>query len=359
MMSAPTAIEARKLDHIAINLERNVEVSGLTTGFERLQFVNHALPDISLASVRTDSAFLGRPMGAPLLVSSMTGGVRKGWEITRRLAKVAETFGCAIGVGSQRVALEDAGRAKFYTVRDVAPNVLLFANLGAVQLNHGVTVDDGRRLVEMIGADGLFLHLNPLQEALQADGNTNFADLAERITEVCRRLEVPVIVKEVGFGISATVARRLVECGVAAIDVSGAGGTSWSAVEHLRCADARQHEVSRAFLGWGIPTARSLVDVQRAVPEVPLIASGGIRTGLDVAKALALGASVAGIAGPLLRAAAESEERAAEAMQTVIDELRVAMFAAGAQRPSALDRSLLIEIDAPLLADRAVAEACR
>ncbi len=348
-LSVPAPIEARKLDHIAINLERNVEVSGLTTGFERLQFINNALPEIDLSAVQTNLDFLGLPLQAPLLISSMTGGVERGWEITRRLAVAAQAHGCAIAVGSQRAALEDQGRAQFFAIRDLAPSVPIFANLGAVQLNYGYSVDQCRRAVDMVQGDGLFLHLNPLQEALQDGGNTAFGVLARKIEQVCRELEVPVIVKEVGFGITVDVARRLAECGVAAIDVSGAGGTSWSAVEHLRCADEISREVSRAFLGWGVPTARCLVDTRRALPDLPLIASGGMRTGLDAAKAIAIGASVVGIAGPLLRAAAESEDRAVDALRAVIEELRVTMFAVGAAHLGELTSSLLFELDAPLL----------
>lgn len=348
-MSITSPIEARKLDHIAINLERNVEVSGLTTGFERLQFINNPLPEIDLESVQTGLDFLGVSLSAPFLISSMTGGVQRGWEITQRLAVAAQTHGCAIAVGSQRAALEDQGREQFFAIRDLAPTVPIFANLGAVQLNYGYTVDQCRRAVDMVQGDGLFLHLNPLQEALQDGGNTAFGVLSNKIEQVCRWLEVPVIVKEVGFGISVDAARRLADCGVSAIDVSGAGGTSWSAVEHLRCADETSREVSRAFLGWGVPTARCLVDVRHALPELPLIASGGMRTGLDAAKAIAIGASVVGIAGPLLRAAAESEARAVDALGAVVEELCVTMFAVGAAQLRELTSTLLFELDAPLL----------
>ncbi len=295
------------------------------------------------------SNFSGVPSSAPFLVSSMTGGVERGWEITRRLALAAQEFGCAIAVGSQRAALEDRSRERFFAIRDIAPDVPIFANLGAVQLNYGYSVDECRRAIDMVEGDGLFLHLNPLQEALQAGGIRHSVCLARKIENVCRHLDAPVIVKEVGFGITADVARRLVDCGVAAIDVSGAGGTSWSAVEHMRSADVSSREVSRAFLGWGVPTARCLVDVKQALPAFPLIASGGMRTGVDAAKAVALGARLTGIAGPLLRAAAESEEQAVEALRMVIEELRVTMFAVGAGRMSELTSNLLFELDAPLL----------
>jgi isopentenyl-diphosphate delta-isomerase len=344
-----TAIEVRKRDHIDINLQRNVEPHTLRTGLERLQFISNPLPELDLASVSTMTSFLGHRLNAPLLISSMTGGVERGWELTCRLASAAQALGCAIGVGSQRAALEQPSRSRYFSVRSVAPNVFLCANLGAVQLNYGYGADECRRAVEMIEADALILHLNPLQEALQAGGDTDFSGLTRKIEQICRQLDVPVIVKEVGFGISAPAAVQLAECGVAAIDVSGAGGTSWSAVEHLRCDDDRGREVSRAFLRWGIPTARCLIDVRRALPDLPVVASGGMRTGVDAAKAMALGANVAGIAGPLLRAAAVSEETVHAALQAIVTELRIAMFAVGAPGVERLSPELLFHLDAPIL----------
>jgi isopentenyl-diphosphate delta-isomerase len=218
-----------------------------------------------------------------------------------------------------------------------------------VQLNYGFRIDECKRAVEMIEADALILHLNPLQEALQADGDTDFSGLTRKIEQICRQLDLPVIVKEVGFGISAPAAVQLAECGVAAIDVSGAGGTSWSAVEHLRCDDDQGREVSRAFLGWGIPTARCLINVRRALPDLPVLASGGMRTGVEAAKAIALGANMVGIAGPLLRAAAVSEEAAHAALQAIVTELRIAMFAVGVSGVERLHPDLLFELDVPIL----------
>jgi len=207
--------------------------------------------------------------------------------------------------------------------------VLLFANLGAVQLNTGVTVDDCRRAVDLVEADALILHLNPLQEALQAEGDTNWAGLLDRIAAVCRGLPVPVVAKEVGWGISAAVARRLADAGVAAIDVAGAGGTSWSQVEMYRAPTERRRRLCARFADWGIPTARAVVDVREALPDVPLIASGGLRTGLDLAKVLALGADLGGLAGPFLKAANVSAEAVAELAGEVADELRIILFSLG------------------------------
>jgi isopentenyl-diphosphate delta-isomerase len=272
----------------------------------------------------------------------MTGGVARGAEINRRLAAAAQAVGCAMGVGSQRVALENPSRAATFRVRDVAPNILLLANLGAVQLNYGYGPDHCRRAVAMIEANALVLHLNPLQEALQVGGNTNWTGLLDRIASVCAVLEVPVIVKEVGWGISAAVGRRLIEAGVAAIDVGGAGGTSWSEVERHRAPTERLRRVAGAFAAWGIPTADSVVAVRALAPKVPLIASGGLRSGVEAATAIALGADLAGFAAPLLRAAAASETGAHQMLLALVDELRVSMFCCGAGDIARLQQAELI-----------------
>lgn len=332
----------RKADHIRINLEEDVQHHDVTTGLEQYRFAHDALPELDLDAVDLSSTFLGHRLRAPLLVSSMTGGVERGWEIARRLAVAAQQNGIALGVGSQRAAIEDATLARWYQVRDAAPDVLLFANLGAIQLNYGYGAAECRRAVEMIGADALILHLNPMQEALQPEGNRDWSGLLDRIAAVGHDIDVPVVVKEVGFGISGQVARRLADAGVSAIDVSGAGGTSWSAVEHYRAGSDRARRASETFIDWGIPTATCLRMVHGAVPDLPLIASGGLRTGLDAAKAIALGADLAGFAGPMLRAAAESEEAAIELLATIVDELRLAMFGAGAGTIAALGHAELM-----------------
>ncbi|MGI8486830.1 MAG: type 2 isopentenyl-diphosphate Delta-isomerase [Thermomicrobiales bacterium] len=319
-------IEQRKSDHLAINIERDVRAKNITSGFERYTFVHEALPELDLDAIDVRTSFLGHHLEAPLLISSMTGGVERGWEINRRLAHVAQALGCAIGVGSQRAGLEDGSRARYFSVRDVAPDVLLFANLGAVQLNYGYGPDECQRAIEMIDADALILHLNPLQEAIQSDGNRDFSGLLSKISRLCRSLEKPVVVKEIGGGISASVAKDLVEAGVAAIDVAGAGGTSWSKVEGLRATTALGQRLGETFSDWGIPTATSVRMARAGAPLLPLIASGGLLTGVDAAKAVALGASLAGFAGPLLRAAAVSEQEAFDLMSALIEELRLAMF---------------------------------
>jgi isopentenyl-diphosphate delta-isomerase len=327
-MDDPKTTAQRKLDHVRINLEEDVG-STLSNGFERYRFEHEALPELSLADVGLATTFLGRPVGHPLMVSSMTGGARGLGDINLRLAEAAQARGLAMGVGSQRAGLESAESAGSFRVRDVCPDVLLLANLGAIQLNYGYGVEECRRAVDMIRADGLILHLNPLQEALQPEGDTNWSGLLRRIEEVVRHVAVPVLVKEVGWGISAATARRLAEAGVAAIDVAGAGGTSWSEVERHRAPSERRRAVAAAFAGWGIPTAESLQSVRASAPGVEVVASGGLRDGLDVAKALALGAQLAGMAGPLLRAASASTDAVLDVVDTVGETLRVAMFAAG------------------------------
>lgn len=335
----------RKSDHLDINLTRDVGFREVGTGFERLHFAHCALPELDLAEIDLRSSFLGHQVRVPFLISSMTGGMDRGAEINRRLAAVAQATGCAMGVGSQRAAIEDPALAASFMVRDIAPDIMLFANLGAVQLNYGFGVDECQRAVGMIGADALFLHLNPMQEALQPEGNRDFSGLLPKIAAVCAALDVPVVVKEIGCGISATVARQLADAGVAALDASGAGGTSWSAVEHHRAGSELARRVSETFIDWGIPTAASVRFARQGAPNLPLIASGGLRTGLDAARAIALGADLAGFAGPLLRAAVSSADDALTTLELLTEELRIAMFCAGAGNLAALRETQLFEDD--------------
>lgn len=234
-----------------------------------------------------------------------------------------------MGVGSQRVAIEHPEQAATFQVRRVAPDILLFANLGAVQLNYGYGIDQCRQAVDMIQADALILHLNPLQEAVQKGGDTNFKDLSKKIEVICKKLEVPVIAKEVGWGISEGTAKLLADCGVSAIDVAGAGGTSWSQVEMYRAPDEFTRELAATFVGWGIPTAESILNAKKAVPNMTIFASGGIKDGLDIAKCIALGATLGGMAGNFLKAAAVSTDKAVEMMKLTKKQIEVTMFAAG------------------------------
>jgi isopentenyl-diphosphate delta-isomerase len=328
-MPKVTPISKRKADHIRINLVENVR-SGLTTGLERYHFVHQALPELDLEQVNTTLSLFGKKLAAPILISSMTGGTEDAETINMRLAEAAQATGIAMGIGSQRAALEHPELVKTFQVRRVAPDILLFANLGAVQLNYGMDMDECRRAVDMIQADALILHLNPLQEAVQAGGNTNFSGLAKKIEAISKKLEVPVIAKEVGWGISEKAAKMLAEAGVAAIDVAGAGGTSWSQVEMHRADNEYDQHLAATFVGWGIPTVDSILNVKKAAPEITIFASGGLKDGLDIAKCLALGATLGGMAGPLLKAAAISTEQAMELIKLISRQIQVTMFAAGA-----------------------------
>ena len=321
-----TSLHKRKREHLDIALTGDVSPGSISKGFDAYRFVHQALPEIDLSSVDTSTQLFGRVLKAPLLISPMVGGIEEAATINRNLAMAAQDLGLGMGVGSQRCALDDSESVSSYTVRDVAPDILLFANLGAVQLNHGYTVEHCRRAVDMIGADALMLHLNPLQEALQSEGNTDFAGLLKRIEAVCRRLEVPVIVKEIGFGISSEVASRLVAAGVRGIDVAGAGGTSFSRIETTR---EHGQEAEDAFSSWGIPTAESVKMVRTAAPDITLIASGGVRTGVEVAKSIALGADAAGIGAPLLKPASISHSEVVDCIKGIIKDLRISMFCAG------------------------------
>ena len=336
-------IAARKDDHIRINLEEDVR-SDLKTGLEKYQFIHQALPEINLSGVETTLRLFGKELLAPILISSMTGGTTEAGVINLRLAEAAQQLGVAMGLGSQRAALEHPELAGTFQVRRVAPDILLFANLGAIQLNYGCGLDECRRIVDMVQADALYLHLNPLQEALQAGGDTNFAGLGRKIEAIAGHLEVPVIVKEVGWGISEQAARLLSESGVSAIDVAGAGGTSWSQVEMHRAPDEMTRELAATFVGWGIPTVDSILNVKKVAPRMPVFASGGIRDGLDIAKCMALGATLGGMAGNFLKAAAVSTEKAVERIRLTQEQIRVSMFASGSLTLSDLGPEKLLSI---------------
>lgn len=321
----------RKTEHLRISLEENVRFRNLTTGLERYRFVHQALPEINRDDIDLSTTLLGKELSAPLIISSMTGGTEEAETINKNLALAAQIHGLGMGVGSQRAALEEPSLSHTYQVRDVAPDILLLANLGAVQLNYGYGVEHCQRAVEMIEADALILHLNPLQEALQPEGNTDFSGLLAKIEKVCRELSMPVMVKEVGWGISEEVARRLADSGVAAIDVAGAGGTSWSEVEMYRADSETLRRIAAAFADWGIPTAESIQMARRGAPGVTLIASGGIRTGVEAAKAIALGADAVALATPFLQPATVSPEAVGEKVWEILEGLRTAMFCLGAR----------------------------
>ncbi len=337
---AARAIEARKSRHLDICLDDDVR-SHADAGFGGIRLRHEALPEIALEDVDASASLFGRGLAAPLVISSMTGGTQRARAINANLAVAAERAGVALALGSQRAALADPALLSTYRVRDVAPRVCLFANLGAVQFNYGVTLDDARRIVADIAADGLYLHLNPLQEALQPHGDTNFRDLLPRIAELCRTLSVPVIVKSVGSGIAPSTAERLLDAGVAAIDVAGAGGTSWARVEGRRADDAQGEALAETFGGWGYATAAATSALRAALPDATIVASGGVRSGLDVAKALALGANFAGAALPFLEPATRSAQAVGEAIEVLVSGLRIAMFVSGCRRLVDLPGALL------------------
>jgi isopentenyl-diphosphate Delta-isomerase len=340
---------SRKLDHVQIVMGEDVAAKGVSSGFAAYRMPHDAVPELDLAEIDTSTTLLGKPMCAPLLISSMTGGASDVARINLALAEAAQTLGLAMGVGSQRSAIRDQRLAYTYQVRQVAPRIPLLANLGAVQLNYSYGVDECRRAVEMIDADALILHFNVLQEAVQPEGNTNFKGLLGKIELVkielvCRDVGVPVIAKEVGNGIGAQAARRLIDAGVWGIDVAGAGGTSWSEVERFRQVSARGARVAGAFADWGTPTTEAIREVRAAFPAITLIGSGGIRSGVDIAKAIALGADIGATAKPALGPASEGQgaQGVIEGLRAYIDELRIAMFCSGCADLQAL-RALKLE----------------
>ncbi len=329
-MPKVTQTSSRKADHIRINLEEDVS-SGLTSGLERYHFIHQALPELNLEDVDLRLEVFARKLNAPILISSMTGGTEEAGDINRRLAEAAHETGIAMGLGSQRAAIENPALSSSFQVRRYAPDVLLLANLGAVQLNYGYGVEHCQRAVDMIEADALILHLNALQEAVQPEGDTRFEGLLSKIEIVCQALSVPVIVKEVGWGFSKDAARRLEAVGVSAIDVAGAGGTSWTQVEMHRAKNQRQAQLAAAFLDWGIPTAEAINNIRTAAPSLKIFASGGLRNGIDIAKCIALGASLGGMASPFLKAANYSVDETIDTIRLIQRQIQVAMFACGAE----------------------------
>jgi isopentenyl-diphosphate Delta-isomerase len=321
--------QARKADHIRICLEEDVEFNLKSNGFEKYDFTHCCLPELDYSDIDISTVFLGKELEAPLLISSMTGGTQQAGMINQRLAEVAQYYKIAMGVGSQRVALEKPHVANTFAVRKYAPDVLLFANVGAVQLNYGYGLEQCQRIIDILEADALILHINPLQECIQPRGDKNFRGLFDKIAQLCKSLPVPVIAKEVGNGISPMIAKRLIEIGVKAIDVAGAGGTSWAKVESERAENSLQRRLGQTFANWGIPTADCIVGIRSEILDVPLIASGGLRHGLDVAKAIALGSDITGLAMPFLRAAVDSEQAIQDLADILIAEIKTVLFCTG------------------------------
>ncbi len=317
----------RKMEHIRI-IQNDPESDRNKHYFDRIRLTHRALPETSLDAVDPSTIFLGYQLSFPMIISSMTGGKHELTKtINENLALAAQTTGVAMAVGSQRVMFRHSEAEDSFRLRDCAPDVPLCGNLGAVQLNCDFGLDECRRAVEMLDADALCLHLNPLQEAVQPEGNTDFSRLADKIGEIAVALGKPLIVKEVGAGISLADARLLATRGVRIIDVAGSGGTSWSRIEQQRCKD--DDELGILFQDWGIPTPLALEQLRPMAHEVDIIASGGIRNGIDMAKAVILGARLCGVAGPLLEPAIESAEAVIDAIERLQREFTTAMFLLG------------------------------
>ncbi|MDF2152595.1 type 2 isopentenyl-diphosphate Delta-isomerase [Vibrio sp. CAU 1672] len=320
----------RKDLHLQAVLHHDMNMKHKTAGFESIEFEHCALPECDFNAIDLSTTFFGHALSLPFLISSMTGGAKDAEAINCRLAQAASELGIAMGVGSQRISLEDSLHSGLgQTIREYAQGVPLYSNLGAAQLCHANSVDKAQRALEFVQADGLFIHLNPMQEAFQRKGDHNWAGILTAIESLTLQIEVPVIIKEVGFGISGAVAQQLVNAGVDAIDVAGAGGTSWSAVEGHCHSDARMQQAAELFRDWGIPTAVCLEQIRHRYPDLPLIASGGIQNGLQAAKAIHLGANLVGQAGAVIKAATISTQAVVEHFEQMALELRLSCFGTG------------------------------
>ena len=329
-----TETEKRKAEHIKIILEQKAQARKATTGFEDVQLIHRALPEVDRQKINLSVSFLGKKLSAPLIVGAMTGGTEEATKINVSIAKAVEKLGLGMGVGSQRAALEDPKLEKTYTIaRKKAPNAFLIANIGGVQLVHGYGLKEVKKAIEMIDADAVAVHLNAVQEALQPEGQTSFKGVLAKISEIAGELDKPMIVKETGCGISAEDAKALEAAGVKAIDIGGVGGTSFAAVEYYR--SISPNNMDEVFWDWGIPTAVSLVETTQTV-KIPVIASGGVRSGIDIAKSLALNANLASISQPVLEAAVKGAKKTQELLSCLIDELRNVMFLVGAENLEAL-----------------------
>jgi len=325
--------EERKTEHIRICLEEDVKAKKTSTGFEDVFLIHRALPEINQKDVDLSTQVFGHKFSVPLIITGITGGTEKAFQINAAIAEAVEELGLGMGVGSQRAALENLKFERTYSiVRKKAPNAFILANIGAPQIKNGYSLGQIKKAIDMVNADALAVHLNPLQEAVQPEGETNYSGILQKIRELAESLDVPVIVKETGAGISAEDTKKLVDAGVSGIDVAGAGGTSWAAVEYYRAkqrGDILGQEIGKDLWDWGIPTVATLVEAVQSV-SVPVIASGGVRTGSDIAKSLALGASLAGFALPVLGPSLKDSEEVKMKLDLVIRQLRTIMFLVGA-----------------------------
>jgi len=337
--------EKRKADHIRICLNENAQAREVTTGFKDVSLVHRALPEIDKQKINLATTVFGHKFAAPIIVGAITGGTAEATRINAAIAEAVEALHLGMGVGSQRAAIENAKLEKTFAIaRKKAPTAFLVANIGGIQLVHGYGLKEVKKAIEIIDADAVVIHLNPLQEAVQPEGQTSFKGVLEKIGEVASAVDKPVIVKETGSGISAEDAKKLEAAGVKGIDVSGAGGTSFAAVEYYR-AKGKENSVQRflgdAFWDWGTPPVASLIETVQTV-KIPVIASGGVRSGVDVAKALALGASLASLSWPVLRAAVMGAKDTENALAFLMEELRNAMFLVGAGKVEQLAKAPVV-----------------
>ena len=345
----------RKHSHVEICLHDDIAFNCKTTGFERFEFEHNALPEICFSNIDLSTTFLGKRIGAPFMISSMTGGYSEAATLNQHLAETAEHFSIPLGVGSMRQALENSAyRDSFAIVRKYAPSVQIFANIGAPEIAKGLTDLEINIMLELLDADGLIVHLNAAQELFQPEGNTDFKHFLQQLSIITAKIPVPVIVKEVGCGISASAALKLIEAGVKVIDVAGAGGISWQKVEEIRYTRQFGHDTRfstpalEELLNWGIPTAQCLLDINTLKKEHPefndteIIASGGIQSGIDIAKSLALGAQLAASAKYVLQALHQGTLE--ETITTWLNDLRAVMFLTGSASIEQLrNKSLIIK----------------
>jgi isopentenyl-diphosphate Delta-isomerase len=338
-------IKQRKKEGIEIPLKEDVQARTRSTYLEYVKLIHNALPELDYDEIDTSTIFLNHKFFAPIMIDSMTGGTPEAMKINQRLGELAENYGFAMGVGSQRAGLKSQELAETYAVaRKNAPNAFLIANIGGAQLAKGLLINEIREIVQMIQANALVVHLNPLQELIQPEGEPRYRGVLQKILELVKSLDIPVIVKEVGAGISREVAFNLENAGISAINIAGSGGTSWAGVEKVRAEtvnDDLKIHLGELFWDWGIPTAVSLIEVRKVV-KIPLIASGGLRNGLDIAKCIAVGANMCAMAYPFLRKASESKESLFKFADIILAELKSSMFLVGAKNISTLKRSRYI-----------------
>jgi isopentenyl-diphosphate Delta-isomerase len=341
-------IKRRKREGIEIPLTENVQGKKNSTYLEYVKLFHNALPEIDYDEIDLSTQFLNKSFSAPLIIDSMTGGTDEAFLINKRLGQIAEKYGLGMGLGSQRAGLKSEKLIESYSIaRNVAPNAFLIANIGGAQLSDGLSTVDVIKIIKMIDADALAIHLNPLQELIQPEGEPRFKGILQRISNLVQDIEIPIIVKEVGSGISADVALRLEKSGVRSINVAGSGGTSWAGIEKIRADQHNEYiksQLGELFWDWGIPTALSILLVSRSV-KIPIIASGGLRNGLEIAKCMILGSNLCAMAFPFLKRAAQSEEELEKFTQSILSEIRSTMFLLGTKDIGSLKNTRYILID--------------